>query len=54
MAYQIDTYLKDFSSYIESAGVTSFYAEMLTVFINAFIFILLLAFLDKLLKKIIV
>ena len=54
MAYQIDTYLKDFSSYIESAGVTSFYAEMLTVFINAFIFILLLAFLDKLLKKVIV
>jgi len=54
MAYQIDTYLKDFSSYIESAGVTSFYAEMLTVFINAFVFILLLAFLDKLLKKVIV
>ena len=54
MAYQIDTYLKDFSSYVEDLGVVPFYAEMLTVFINAFIFILLIALLDKLLKKLIV
>ena len=54
MAYQLETYLKDFTRYIEGWGILPFYAEMLSVFINGFIFILLLALLDKLLKRVIV
>ena len=54
MAYQLNTYLEDFTEYIEQWGVLPFYAEMLSVFINGFVFILLLALLDKLLKRVIV
>ena len=54
MAYQIDSYLNDFSDYIIKLGITPVYAELVTIFLNAFFFILLLTLADKLLKRLII
>ena len=54
MTYNLERYLNYFTEYVQSLGVKHIYAEMLSVFINAFLFLFLLALLDKLLKRIIV
>ena len=54
MAYQIDSYLNDFSDYIIKLGITPVYAELVTIFLNAFFFILLLTLADKLLKRLVI
>ncbi|MFI8379634.1 mechanosensitive ion channel family protein [Leeuwenhoekiella sp. NPDC079379] len=54
MAYKLDSYLKDFSRNIIDLGVSSVYAELVTIFINAFIFILVLTLGDKILKRFII
>ncbi|MGO4911354.1 MULTISPECIES: mechanosensitive ion channel family protein [unclassified Leeuwenhoekiella] len=54
MAYRLDSYLKDFSRNIIDFGVSPVYAELVTIFINAFIFILVLTLVDKILKRFII
>ena len=54
MAYRLDSYLKDFSRNIIDFGVSPVYAELVTIFINDFIFILVLTLVDKILKRFII
>ncbi len=54
MVLDVKHYLKQFSEYLEDWGVSGIYAEMLSVFINGFIFLVLLALLDRLLKRVII
>lgn len=54
MAYRLDSYLKDFSRNIIDFGVSPVYAELVTIFINAFIFILVLTLVDKILKRFVI
>ncbi|WP_442845771.1 mechanosensitive ion channel family protein [Leeuwenhoekiella sp. H156] len=54
MNLDIDRYLRHFTRYLKELGVSGIYAEMLSVFLNGFIFLVLLAILDRLLKRIII
>ncbi len=54
MNLDIDQYLQHFMKYLEHLGVSGIYVEMLSVFLNGFIFLVLLALLDRLLKRIII
>ncbi|PHQ28469.1 mechanosensitive ion channel family protein [Leeuwenhoekiella nanhaiensis] len=54
MVLDLDGYLKFFTEYLKDLGVSGIYAEMLSVFLNGFIFLILLALLDRLLKRVII
>ena len=54
MNLDIDQYLHHFMKYLKQLGVTGIYVEMLSVFLNGFIFLILLTLLDRLLKRIII
>ncbi|MEZ7495634.1 mechanosensitive ion channel [Leeuwenhoekiella aequorea] len=54
MAYKLDKYLSDFSKNIIDFGISPVYAELVTIFVNAFVFILVLTLLDKILKRFII
>ena len=54
MVLNLDGYLEFFTEYLKDLGVSGIYAEMLSVFLNGFIFLILLALLDRLLKRIII
>lgn len=54
MNLDIEQYLRHFMKYLEHLGVSGIYVEMLSVFLNGFIFLILLALLDRLLKRIII
>ena len=54
MQENLRQYLLDFSRWLRDYGIASKYAETLTIAINGILLIVLLFFLDKLLRKIVI